>query len=685
MELKSRQTIILHKLFENGELTDSEKLQKELKIAKRTFYYDIEHINDWLVQNHLHQVTMSNGRIGVSLDDKKKIDTLLKTENNYFLSITERNSVIILTIALNNKPITIQYIMELFDISKNTVLKSLKQIKEELEEVNLNLVYRPKMGYLIEGEETTVRKIIWKQLYKMSTSIGLVLVRKLLQSTLEELTKDEIDFYELCRCIIKQYEMDAQINCFIGDSGYEYMMVQVAWIRNLKGYECEMSEEERFILMNTESYQSIEKNVMKMHIQGIAFPKREIYYVTSIFLGIDSTSQQTPEEEDAYIYNIVQKFVRSFSCIACINITETERLCKTLMHHMRPLFYRMKYGVLSQNILVKDVRRMYPDVFDFTERAAIDAGLNGISEDEIASLCVYLIGCFDEKRIRKSEVEPSKILIVSSDSVSKARLVKEQLQKAFGWEFVCDIIPKNQLKKMDLTEYVLIVAIEKFEERYRNSNLVVIDPILQEGSLNAIAEHLVTHILQNSYDSTIQDILDLIKTTEGLGNVDQAVYSRLYFKLFRYFSEQYSIKGELTGEKSRNKIENKIKTWWIQDGSDWLKAILFGGEKLQEGHENSHLVERLWNLMRNNMLQCYRFNEQMVIVHCPMHGEKNMDVSAHVLLNEEGIECPDGKSANAIVCLATVNTYSHWRLLYEIYMYFSVEENYRKLMKMDEE
>ena len=138
---------------------------------------------------------------------------------------------------------------------------------------------------------------------------------------------------------------------------------------------------------------------MKMHMQGIAFPKREIYYVTSIFLGIDSTSQQTPEEEDAYIYNIVQKFVRSFSCIACINITETERLCKTLMHHMRPLFYRMKYGVLSQNILVKDVRRMYPDVFDFTERAAIDAGLNGISEDEIASLCVYPVSYTHLQRI----------------------------------------------------------------------------------------------------------------------------------------------------------------------------------------------------------------------------------------------------------------------------------------------
>src|SRR5699024_7431058 len=111
-------------------------------------------------------------------------------------------------------------------------------------------------------------------------------IKSFLQESMVSLTGNDIDFLELCRCLIKQYETDIQGKCFLQENGLESMMIQASWIRSHKGYEIVMNAEEQFALMKSHSYRSISFSAQKLDKLGMKISPNEIYYITSLFLGI---------------------------------------------------------------------------------------------------------------------------------------------------------------------------------------------------------------------------------------------------------------------------------------------------------------------------------------------------------------------------------------------------------------
>ncbi len=96
---------------------------------------------------------------------------------------------------------------------------------------------------------------------------------------------------------------------------------------------------------------------------------QETYYITTLFLGIQTTDFLSQEQEDTFIAEFAEELVLSFERIACLSFPNRERLQKQLSHHIRPMYYRIKYGIPDKNPLVKDIKAMYPFVFDFTHKA----------------------------------------------------------------------------------------------------------------------------------------------------------------------------------------------------------------------------------------------------------------------------------------------------------------------------
>ena len=174
------------------------------------------------------------------------------------------------------------------------------------------------MGYQIEGEEATIRKLLWAQFRKLNNPEGTSAVKSFLQQSTVALTGNDIDFLKLCRCLIKQYESDIKGDCFLNESGFESMMIQASWIRSRKGHEINMSGDEQFALMKTLSYRSVEFSAQKLGILGMGISPKETYYITSLFLGIQTTDFATQEEEDSYIAALAEQLIYNFERIACI-------------------------------------------------------------------------------------------------------------------------------------------------------------------------------------------------------------------------------------------------------------------------------------------------------------------------------------------------------------------------------
>ena len=672
MELKSRQTYILRAMLETEKGVAPEEFLEKLGVGKRTLYYDLENINDWLKHYKLGKLVISGQIIRAEIPDSTALEQQLRQGTTYFFSVTERRAMEILHIALSAETITISHLMKMSDVSKNTVLGDIKDVRDMLESWGLSLNSTIKSGYLITGEEMTIRKMLGEQFRLLSSPGAQASVHIFLQRSLVSLYNNEIDFSELCRCLIKQYETDIHGDYILANIELIRLMIQVSWIRSRKGNTIHLSNEEQLALMKSLSFRSVEFSLQKLYVHGVTVDLQETYYITTLFLGIQMTDFLSQEQEDTFIAGFAEELVLSFERIACLSFSNRERLQKQLSHHIRPMYYRVKYGIPDKNPLVKDIKSMYPLVFDFTRKAVQETKMNlpaeGISEDELAYICIYFVSNLSEKYLVQENMENNReVLIVGAENMAVAILMKQQLQDLFGLSLNYRVITLGKLREWMLGDYVLVVSLIPLSKRFSYENIIETGPIITEKTQRRIMEILRGDKSVARYDRMIQDIIDRVKTSVS-GEVQSG---KLYLDLFRYFEEKEH--GQSARAKSDifyEKIEqNKITL--LPETADMQEALVLCSPVLRQGATGQRLAQRMVNLLQNKKLQTYRIQQDVVLVHFPLQGDPNPKIDVCIALSPKGLSCIDGEDTKILVGLATKDSYSHWAVLEGIYRYFS--------------
>ena len=671
MELKSRQSQIMRALLATDKGLAAEELLDSLDVGKRTLYYDIEKINDWLKQFRLGKVVFAGTTINARIPDPAALELQLRQGSTYFFSVTERRAMEIVYIALASEIITINRLIELTDVSKNTILGDIREVRDILEGWGLTLTSAIKSGYLIQGEEMTIRKMLGEQFRLLASPGGQAYVQSFLQKSLVSLYQNEIDFGELCRCLIKQYETDIQGDYILANIDLIRMMIQVSWIRSRKGNIIQMSSEGQLALMKSLSFRSVEFSLQKLRIHGVEVAKQESNYITSLFLGIQTTDFLSQEQEDTFIATFADELILSFERIACLSFPNRERLQRQLSHHIRPMYYRIKYGIPDNNPLVKDIKAMYPFVFDFTSKAVQETRMSltadGISEDELAYLCIYFVSNLDEKYLVQENADSRKVLIVGAENMAVAILMKEQLQDLFGLALDYRVISLSKLREWMLGDYALVVSLVPLSKRFNCAKIVESGPIITEKTQRRIMEILREDRSIARYDDVIQDIIERVRSSvSGDMQVD-----KMYLDLFRYFEEKD--RGKLMRAKSDiffEKIEqNRISL--LPAAVNLQDALLHCCQLLRQGTTDQRLAQRMINLLQNRKLQTYRIQPDAVLVHFPLQGDANPKIDVCMAVAPPGFVCPDGEPARILIGLATKDSYSHWAVLEGIYRYFS--------------
>ena len=108
-------------------------------------------------------------------DDQKRacIQLLNKSDTtHYVMSIEERKWLIIIYICISSEFITINKLMKLVDVSRNTILNDLNNIREliEFEQFNIHLRVTKSEGYYIECHPLSKIQFIYKILYQIHKS-----------------------------------------------------------------------------------------------------------------------------------------------------------------------------------------------------------------------------------------------------------------------------------------------------------------------------------------------------------------------------------------------------------------------------------------------------------------------------------------------------------------------------------
>ena len=158
------QDILLYLLYLDEYITIQD-LSLEKNISKRSVYYDLCKINDWLQSHDIDSIIVERKK-GICLSEKQR-QAIIKLLQNvsvnsmYLFSPMERVKIIICTILKRSKPVFIEDFINLCHVSRNTIISDLKVVVTKLQESNLILTYENKEGYVIKGDVIRKRSVFF--------------------------------------------------------------------------------------------------------------------------------------------------------------------------------------------------------------------------------------------------------------------------------------------------------------------------------------------------------------------------------------------------------------------------------------------------------------------------------------------------------------------------------------------
>lgn len=681
MELKSRLVHILNGISESENGKSIEDFLEELDITKRTFYYDLEKINEWLSFYKLGKTIIVEQKVTLIIFNKNEFDRKLSKTEGYYFSVEERRAMEFLYIALSFESVTIDKLREFFDVSKNTILTDIKEWKKDLVQWNISIFSSIKTGYGFEGEEAGVRKVIGRQLQILSNPGPRAIAKQILKNSLVKLTGNDIDFFEISRCVIKQYEKDIQGELFLSEIDMECMLIQVSWIRSMKGYRFDMSSDEKITLMNTASYRSLKLSLQKLILHNMEIPFSEIFYLIPLFLGIKTADFISQEQEDTYIMEFSMELVKNFERVSCISFVDKERLCHRLSIHVRPLYYRLKYGVVSSNPLVENIKNMYPYVYEFTGKALRETNSELsllIVEDELAYLCVYFASHLNQKKIAQYSGErKNRVLIVGESNMAVSILIQEQLVNLFSDSLIYEKAVASRTKDWMMDDYVLIVTTIPLKNHDKHKNVVLVEPFMKDISRQKIINILEESGAVPKYNEMIRKVISITEKN-CTGEIEK---EQLYFDLFRFFHNEEHSKLYMANQGSILREIEKGGIICFKESQQWRELLEAACKKFQGKYYHRSTYERLQNLLLHKKGKIYKISEDVIIVRCPMQGAAHSHVEVCVCLSKEGVIFPDGLSGKIVLFLSTIDNYSHWSLLREIYDYFGTKEHVNGILE----
>ncbi|ASF40668.1 hypothetical protein CEH05_16515 [Halobacillus halophilus] len=440
MVLDKRRAHLLSILKQSSDPIPTKDLVAKMKVSQRTIYYDIDQINNWLETQNLEPIESKHGE-GLFLPPSSKAELMDELDQSfddwqYQLSKQEREVLIKAKILLEEQDASMQTFMDLTNMSRGTVAKVIKTIKQEFKQDGLHLYYEKQSGYRLSGPEDAKRTIL-------SNILATVLSQQDWQNVRNEIQKmilpgtntweKETDQRRSVRKLLMEAEQELGLT--LTDEMMEILSLQILMI--MKRIDSEkyihVQSAEKEVLKQTKAYQASLLIANKLEaLRGISFPEDEVYFITMNLLGSkvqhDDFSRYT-EQELAGLKEVVQQMIADFQLYSCVVFDDKEGLEENMISHIKPTYYRLKYGVHIANDLAETIQENYPDIFHLTKRVMRHLEIyigKPIPNEEVAYITLHFGGWLTKE---KKQVETRlSAIIVCENGIGTSHMLRTQLE-----------------------------------------------------------------------------------------------------------------------------------------------------------------------------------------------------------------------------------------------------------------
>lgn len=555
--LNEREIKILELFIQKKEISLLE-LANKFNLSDRMIRYNIENINNLLKILNAPSITKYSPGI-FSLEDNENLYKILNIVNkSEQLDKNKRDYIILSELLFTDINITIRYIIEKYNVTRSTAIKSINDIKKELGKYSLELLRNNELHII--GNNSNIKKLKLKlikenidNMFNTKDETEYILnIQRIYNYTIDKDTA--IELYELTKILVNKFTLNMSNEDF---KIFFANIYNVILNKKIGKENNEPTIDDRTIIESQE-YKEIVKIINNSTLKKL-LAKQDKILITDYIIGVKSYDNYN-EYYNSWvdIELIVKNIIKIIEVEINEELSKDNLLFQYLFQHLKPLIYRAQMGNKLDTRIINELDREKDEIY-----RAIMKSLDMLSkiikknipEEEAFLLKLHVLSSID--RIKKFYSEPDEILVVSSLGSGSKKILKDNIQNRFFVKII-DIVPaymiEEKLEKNKNIKYILSTTKKNYES-INGIPVIKIEPILTDDNKKIMEKY---GIKINTKKIMLSELLETINK---------------YTKV----EQDYELNQELL-EKFGNKIINDLDNINIIDDLIIKENILFDYE-----------------------------------------------------------------------------------------------------------
>lgn len=466
-------------------------ISKELQQSRRKIYYHLEKINDALPASV--EPIESLPRVGLRLSEEQKQacrDLLDSIDSyTYVMNMSERIQLMMVYICITPERVTIERLMELTEVSRNTVLNDLNEIRSQLaqEHYKMTLYVSKSQGYSLACHPLNKIQYVHSLLYTifLDANKGFLQV---LEDKLFDLVGCQLLFSEEMAQFLQGQvsQLEKKLGKKINRYEIEFMLKVLPFVLlSYRNMEVDNLEKRATLKEFGQVRERIEYHVAQdlkdalLKTFDLGLDEIEVSLIAILLLSYRKDSDVHVFSQDFIdLKQVIERFIHHFEVHSTFELENPEELAKHLLAHCKALLFRKTYGILTKNPMVQQIQYKYSSLFAMTRvsgKILEEEWQIELSDEDIAYLTVHLGGAVHRSGTRKAPTQL--VYLICDEGVSVQRLLYKQCQHHLPDKKIGAVFTTEQFKSVeDLLEVdFLITTSEGLETDFP---LVQIHPIM---------------------------------------------------------------------------------------------------------------------------------------------------------------------------------------------------------------
>lgn len=619
--LNNREILILQFLI-NVKKTNIYTLVDKYSVSESTVRYNIKNINSVFEILKIPKIKIKNNEIELNSNDENAIKKFLKEEIDVIFSKEERKLLYIFKLLFTHS-FNITHIADLLYISRMTVKNDLYELEKDRRISYQNKTYR-----VIENNEIS---------NKTNTLYSIMKNNKLKALVIDEI---DINKWEKIYKFIDLTKEILEINFNFTDMLYVQCLIYVIV------FYCENNIENKVLdISNLDSIVELENSYKYLFGNNKNF---NLIMDTLMGLSLNYSLDNWVNESI-----FVKKLIYSISKDIDIDLTKDKVLFEFLCFHIKSCIYRLRKNIFLEACNYIDLVEKNEIYFSVKSNISEIEKIYQIqfNEEEIALITFHI-----SSSIERQNKDRKTVILVCGLGYGTSKILSEKLNEIFNIDIVGIIsvyeLKRNYEKYKDVDYIISTINIDFV-------NSISITPLLNNNDQEKLIKYgLKINRKKIELNKFFEDI-DFMNNSENLKEIIMEKYPD-YF----YIEKQNHIKS-LFEHFSDKKIIFSNET------SNYKQAIYKACKPLIDDKSitKEYYIEIL-KLISDYGPYMFLGNK-IAVVHASSKNVNKNDMS--ILISRQKIYI-ENKSANIIICFATLNDHYHKILLNSILNILDNEE-----------